>query len=1078
MNKFGIVAAVMLVLFAASAFAVADITYVFNSNNVQGLAYNCADAGCNTPATFSGSFPNGASTTNGQMLVRYPTHLQSANGYMLFFVSPGYIPKEGVATWWGNGAAQRQLDFEKVPVCSSVIDTFTVTNDAHANVPLVVRMSASLDAITRSAFSLTTTGVGYVPPELKDVYYSADTRVTLTIYGGNGAVVNQQTQDLTAANGNPLFAGENRAVEFSWTPSTDGVYRAVITTTVLDDQCASQVPQSSSSQFNVLPALPQNQCYTILNGLAANPFVGTVGQGVSLTFNKITNHANNYAFNGDPNYALTPVPTSISWTVTGPVGVVATSGFTAGANADNYIPSVQTFGFTPAQSGMHTVSVTGLASSAACAGLLNIPNTVTLNVNVIEPPRYNIRFHVINANGAPLDGVTITVAGQTLTTDAGGAATATSVAPGDYTYTAGKTDYISQGGLVHLVDTDADMYLTLQVDPNGNTGKVIFEVHNSLTQANIQGAVISFRGLTGTTDIDGMVMFNNAPAGDHAWGAAATGYNPASGTVSTNGHDDQQVYVALTPTNDGGPRTATVHVYDAATGANLPGASVTLTGPNSPPNGWTIATDGNGNAVFASIPQGSYSWFVSLAGYDPAQGGVNVIQDVTVQVALTRNIVPDTHSVTYHVIDATSGASLSGAGVVFNGVPLTTDANGNVVYTQVADGTYNFGVTLGGYLPASGTTQVTGADVVVVVPLTRVGTVHQVTFHVTDGNTGINLPGVAVVFDGRSGTTDNGGQIVFNNVPDTTYNYTATLNGYNPASGSFTVNGADVTVNVLMYVMTGNNTVTVHVYDAVTTANLPGAFVRFDGQQGSTDVAGNIVFSNVPTGSFPWDVTLVNYDPAAGTSTVNGNLVLQVPLNPQIVPPTHTVTVLVRDASTSQPIAGAVVSAFATQGTTNVFGETAFSPVADGTYSFNVAASSYNTANGIVTVAGSDVYIIVELSRTRPAPQPEEPQMGLFVGSIRIPEINTQTGEVPIMVTFKNDGETNLDGVKLAVVSTELGLRGSVGKFDLGRNDQMTKKVMFRLEDTNPEPGLYSLRITISNDDTVRVVYRDLEVLP
>ena len=1151
MKQFGI-AALMLVLFATSALAVADITYVFNAQNVQAEAYNCLDSGCNTVGPFSGSFPHGASTTNGQLLVRFPTQYSAPYGYALFFVSPGYVPKEGIATWYGSGSANRNLNFDQIPMCSSAIDTFTVTNDAHANVPLVVHMSASLDAITRSAFALTTTGVGYVPADLKDVYYSADTTITLTIRDASGNAVNTQTQAMT------IFASSSVPVDFSWTPATDGVYTATVTTTVTDNQCAAKTDQSSSSQFSVLPALPQNLCYTILNGLAATPFVGTTGHAVSLSFNKISNQANNYQFNDDPNYRLTPVPTDITYTVTGPAGTVAQNTFTAGANPDNMNPSAQSFSFTPTAVGMHTVTVTGLANSPLCAGLQNIPNTVTLNVNVLAPPTFNIRMHVINAQGAPLDGVTITVAGQTLTTDAAGAATATQVSPGDYTYTASKTGYVSQSGLVHLVDTDADIYMTMQPAP-GPGSKVIFDVHNAITQAPIQGATISFLGHTATSGADGIATFSNVAAGAHDWSASATDYNPKSDTVTTDGNNDAQVYVAMTPINDGGPRTVTVHVTDAANGANLAGATVTISGPNSPPNGWSIATDANGNAVFNHVPQGSYAWTVQLTGYDTAQGGTDVgATDVTVPVALTKQVVPPTYSVTYHVVDAQTNAALAGASVTFNGgSAVTTDANGNVIYTQVADGTYNFGVTLMGYDPASGTTAVAGADVNVTVPLTKVNTVHQVTFHVTDGNTGIDLPGVAVSFDGRAGTTNNSGIIVFNNVPDATYNYAATLNGYgpasgsfavagaditvpvqmfvalhqvtfhvtdgntginlpgvavsfnglsgttdtngiavfanvpdaaynyaatltgyNPASGSFTVAGADITVPVQMFVMVGPYTVTVHVYDDTSLANLPRAAVRFDGQQGVTDLTGTIVFHNVPAGIFPWDVNLVNYNTASGTQTVNSDITLQVPLHSNVTPTFHTVTFNVIDDASAQPIAGATITIGAATATTNGNGVASFL-AADGTYTFTAAAAAYNSVTSTVTIAGSDVSVLVRMTRQGPVPPKPSPEMGIFVGSIRIPDIRQNEGDVPVLITFKNDGYGSLDNTRAVAVSTELGLRSAIGPFDLGAGEQTSARIIIHVQDVaDLQPGLYPIRLTIANGDVTRVVYRDLEVLP
>ena len=72
------------VLLASAAQAFVDVTYNVNTINVRALAYNCQDASCSQVSSFSGTFPNGQPTSNGQLTVRYPSTLASSQGYALF----------------------------------------------------------------------------------------------------------------------------------------------------------------------------------------------------------------------------------------------------------------------------------------------------------------------------------------------------------------------------------------------------------------------------------------------------------------------------------------------------------------------------------------------------------------------------------------------------------------------------------------------------------------------------------------------------------------------------------------------------------------------------------------------------------------------------------------------------------------------------------------------------------------------------------------------------------------------------------------------------------------------------------
>jgi len=116
-----------LLVFAIPATALVDLTYQFNTNNVQALAFNCLDAGCNTVGQFSGTLLSGSSTTNGQLLVEFPSTLATPFGYALYFTSSGFLPFEDFVTLhtFGNPgviATTANIDLERATNCKSVID--------------------------------------------------------------------------------------------------------------------------------------------------------------------------------------------------------------------------------------------------------------------------------------------------------------------------------------------------------------------------------------------------------------------------------------------------------------------------------------------------------------------------------------------------------------------------------------------------------------------------------------------------------------------------------------------------------------------------------------------------------------------------------------------------------------------------------------------------------------------------------------------------------------------------------------------------------------------------------------------
>ncbi len=78
-------------------------------------------------------------------------------------------------------------------------------------------------------------------------------------------------------------------------------------------------------------------------------------------------------------------------------------------------------------------------------------------------------------------------------------------------------------------------------------------------------------------------------------------------------------------------------------------------------------------------------------------------------------------------------------------------------------------------------------SIVMIIEMTKLAEVWSVKFNVVDSVDKTPLSGVAVTVDSLSGVTDALGEVTLTPLALGSHNYTATREGYNPVSGTFTV---------------------------------------------------------------------------------------------------------------------------------------------------------------------------------------------------------------------------------------------------------------------------------------------------
>ncbi len=150
-----------------------------------------------------------------------------------------------------------------------------------------------------------------------------------------------------------------------------------------------------------------------------------------------------------------------------------------------------------------------------------------------------------------------------------------------------------------------------------------------------------------------------------------------------------------------------------------------------------------------------------------------------------------------------NGVGLAGVTVTLEGgsSPTVTDANGEYVFTNVANGTYTLSFSSAGYTfsPSSVSVEVNDANFTVATDIiaTAGSTGYTISGQITYNGAG--LAGVTVTLTGASSVstaTDSSGNYSFSNAANGSYTVTPSLAGYsfNPSSVSITVNNGNFAV--------------------------------------------------------------------------------------------------------------------------------------------------------------------------------------------------------------------------------------------------------------------------------------------
>jgi protocatechuate 3,4-dioxygenase beta subunit len=213
---------------------------------------------------------------------------------------------------------------------------------------------------------------------------------------------------------------------------------------------------------------------------------------------------------------------------------VSYSGGSATATTDN--SGAYTLSNIAAGTYTVTASATGYQSSSQTGVGVTVGTTTTANFSLTLSPTTGTIGGTVTQSGntTPIAGATVSYSGgsTTATTDTSGAYTLSSITPGTYTVSASAAGYQTSTQTNVTVTAGNTTAVNFALTASPATGTISGTVTISGTTTPVAGATVSFSGGSTTTAADGTYTFTNVSPGAYPVSASATGYQPASQSVS------------------------------------------------------------------------------------------------------------------------------------------------------------------------------------------------------------------------------------------------------------------------------------------------------------------------------------------------------------------------------------------------------------------------------------------------------------------------------------------------------------------------------------------------------------------
>jgi hypothetical protein len=380
---------------------------------------------------------------------------------------------------------------------------------------------------------------------------------------------------------------------------------------------------------------------------------------------------------------------------------------------------------------------------------------VPANISIILQPQVStVNFSITDASANPINDAVVTFNGVT---NPAGNYVFSGMDPGSYSYNVSKSGYVAINGTAEVAGNTT---VEVVMFPAGSFN-VSFVVKDQ-DGNDLPAAVVT---LGSTTNTPGNYLFPGIQGGMYSYSVHKPGYIQMDGQLTVVSNTSVEVVLALQTF------TLTFTVKDQQN-QSLTDAVITIGEITNPA----------GNYVFENFLPGQYNYFVQKEGYATFHGEITVSQNDIVDVVLEKTFI-----------------------LVFNienelGEPVTDviiNLNGNqgdqeqTTFADLLAGEYIWIVQAAGYHNNEGqlTLEADAALDVVMIFVT-----YTVTFNImNDESQPVNH--AIVTLDGLENLP---GDYIFTGVLPGTYDYAVKMQDYSDYTGSLTVNGENLLMDVVM----------------------------------------------------------------------------------------------------------------------------------------------------------------------------------------------------------------------------------------------------------------------------------------
>jgi len=614
--------------------------------------------------------------------------------------------------------------------------------------------------------------------------------------------------------------------------------------------------------------------------------------------------------------------------------VTVTSGFDGLALFEGYAPG--DYDYTASKDGYVTQT-----------GMVTIVDENIMEFVVLSPALLYDMFFWCSEEGSPmgLSGVDVTIDDVTVTSGFDGLALFEGYAPGDYNYSANKDGYITQTGMVTIVDENIMEFVVLSPAPLYD---MFFWCSEEGSPMGLSGVDVTIGDVTITSGFDGLALFEGYAPGDYDYSASKDGYVTQSGTVTIV---DQNImeFVVLNP----------ALLYDMFFWCSEEGSPMGLSGVDVTIDGVTVTSGFDGLALFEGYAPGDYDYSASKDGYVTQSGSVTIV-DENIMEFVVLSPAP-LYDMFFWCSEEGSPMGLSGVDVTIGDVTITSGFDGLALFEGYAPGDYDYSASKEGYVTQTGMVTIVDENIMEFVVLSP-ALLYDMFFWCSEEGSPMGLSGVDVTIDDVTVTSGFDGLALFEGYAPGDYDYSASKDGYVTQSGMVTI----VDENIMEFVVLSPALL----YDMFfwcseegSPMGLSGVDVTIGDVTITSGFDGLALFEGYAPGDYDYSASKDGYITQSGTVTiVDGNIMEFVVLSPALL---YDMFFWCSEEGSPMGLSGVDVTIGDVTITSGFDGLALFEGYAPGDYDYTANKDGYVTQTGMVTIVDENIMEFVVLN---PAP--------------------------------------------------------------------------------------------------------------